>query len=459
MISAEKPVKVEKVTALDSIEALPRWGKEDLVDGIYGKYPLAALTDSKDPGRQLIELLKRDAKELQKQIEILTKKRDQLLAAVIPPAVWKEKQRIASELARVREERKALPAPQKVYAGTVHSGSGTFKGRGHVGGKPRPIYVLARGNVQEPTTVSSPGTVDFIPEVSARFQLPKEHAEGARRVALAEWLVRRDNPLTWRSIVNRIWLYHFGNGIVDSPNDFGRMGKLPSHPELLDWLAVEFRDGGQSIKDLHRLIVTSAAYRQVSTVENPRAEKLDGGNRFLWRMNRRKLEAEALRDSILLVAGRLDRTMYGPGFRDFVLEKPEHSPHYQYHKHDPDDVKTHRRSVYRFLVRSQPQPFMDTLDCADPSFSVDKRNETLTALQALAVWNNKFVVRMAEHFSRRLEEEKADLPSRVRRGFRLTCGREPSVEEAAALEEYALAHGLSAACRVLLNLNEFAFVD
>src|SRR5204863_5551971 len=134
----------------------------------------------------------------------------------------------------------------------------------------------------------------------AAFRLPPGHAEGRRRAALADWIAAPENPLTWRSIVNRVWQYHFGRGIVDSPNDFGRMGRLPTHPELLDWLAVEFRDGGGSLKALHRLLVTSAAYRQVS-LSDPAREKLDADNAYLWRMNRRRLEAEAVRDSVLAV--------------------------------------------------------------------------------------------------------------------------------------------------------------
>jgi len=284
--------------------------------------------------------------------------------------------------------------------------------------------------------------------------MPKAPAGGA----LAEWVTRPDNPLTWRSIVNRIWLYHFGSGIVDSPNDFGRMGQLPSHPELLDWLAAEFRDGGQSIKQLHRLMVTSAVYRQASR-GNADAEAVDGGNRSLWRMNPRKLEAEALRDGMLAIAGKLDSTMYGPGFRDFVIEKPEHSPHYQYDKFDVDDASSHRRSVYRFIVRSQPQPFLNTLDCADPALLVDKRNETLTALQALALLNNTFVLRMAEYFAERLEGECPAPAGQIARAYALALGRAPTAEEAEALGGYLAEHGLVATCRLILNLNEFTFVE
>src|SRR4030095_5199709 len=140
-----------------------------------------------------------------------------------------------------------------------------------------------------------------------------------------------------------------------------------------------------------------------------------GDNRLLWRMNRRKLEAEAIRDSVLAVSGQLDLTMSGPGFQDFIVEKPEHSPHYEYALHNPDDPKSHRRSIYRFIVRSQPQPFMTVLDCADPSMSVDKRNESISALQSLALLNNKLMVVMAQHFASRLEKEAPDLPGRIDR--------------------------------------------
>jgi len=139
---------------------------------------------------------------------------------------------------------------------------------------------------------------------------------------------------------------------VDTPNDFGRNGSAPSHPELLDWLAAEFRDRGGSLKALHRLIVTSETYRQASA-GNATAEQSDNGNVLLWRQNRRRLEAEALRDTILAASGKLDLTMGGSGWQDFVIERPEHSPHFRYELADPEDARTWRRSIYRFIVRSR----------------------------------------------------------------------------------------------------------
>jgi hypothetical protein len=355
------------------------------------------------------------------------------------------------------------PSSRLVYAGMVHHGSGSFVGTGTNGGKPREIRVLHRGDVTQPGKLVGPGAIAGIADLPGRFDLPHDHAEGDRRAALARWLSDARNPLTWRSIVNRVWLYHFGRGIADTPNDFGRMGRLPTHPELLDWLAIEFRDSGQSLKSLHRLIVTSATYRQSSNASDhpdfDAARTLDSGNQFYWRINRRKLEAEAVRDSILAVSGKLDRTLFGPSFKDFVIEKPEHSPHYKYELHDPEDPASHRRSVYRFLVRSQQQPFMAALDCADPSMAVDKRNETVTPLQALTLLNNQLTVSMARHFAARVENGGGDLPRQLETAFRLALARSPNDGELKTLVDYAKQHGLANACRLILNLNEFVFVD
>ena len=446
VISDGKLAGVEEVTSLDSIQALPRWGRADLIDGVYGTHPIAP--------EAVFSIALQSVEEREEKLAKIAALRQELIAELKDAGLFHKGASLTVRLEAAKKELAALPKPKMVYAGTIHRGGGTFKGTGHNGGKPRKITLLARGDVTKPGKEMVPGTLDYIPGAPSRFELPPEHHEGERRVALANWIAHEDNPLTWRAIVNRVWLYHFGRGIVDSPNDFGRMGQLPTHPELLDWLAVEFRDRGQSIKGLHRLIVNSATYRQ-SSQDDPAAAKIDGSNRFLWRMNRRKLEAEALRDTILLVSGKLDTKMYGPGFFDFVLEKTAHSPHYQYHKHEPDDPKSHRRSIYRFLVRSQPAPFMETLDCADPSLSVDKRNETLTALQALALLNNKFVVRMSEHFAAELTAEEDP----VARAIELALSRKATPGESQALREYSNQHGMAATCRIIFNLNEFAFVD
>jgi hypothetical protein len=176
-------------------------------------------------------------------------------------------------------------------------------------------------------------------------------------------------------------------------------------------------------------------------------------------MNRRKLDAEALRDSILMVAGALDFTMGGPGFRDFTIEKPEHSPHYNYAVSDAADPRTHRRSIYRFTVRSQPQPFMSALDCADPSISVDKRNESTGALQALALSNNPLIMTMSQQFARSVAARESSVAAQVSTAFREAIGRDATSGELQELVPFTEMHGLSNLCRLLMNLNEFAFVD
>lgn len=399
-------------------------------------------------------------------VELRTE-RARLLETLMKPEKRAELAEIVPELARLNQELKGFPTPEVVYAGTVHYGTGTFTGTGASGGKPRPIFVLARGQVTTPGREVEPGALSLLSFQAARFALPKDAPEGARRAALAHWLTDKQNPLTWRSIVNRVWQYHFGAGLVTTPNDFGRNGAAPSHPELLDWLAAEFRDSGGSLKKLHRLIVTSSTYKQISNpqpnnsqagIRNP--QSLDTGNALLWRQNRRKLEAEVVRDAVLAVTGKLDLTMGGPGWQDFVIEHPEHSPHYEYGLADPNDAKTWRRSIYRFIVRSQTQPWMTALDCADPSMRVDKRNESLSPLQALALLNNGFMLTQAQHFAARLERDKPkNLAGQIVRAHGLAFGRAPSAAEETKYLAFARAYGLVNLCRLLFNLNEFAFAD
>lgn len=423
------------VTALDSIEAPVRWRKSNLVDGNAPGLGGDRIGSEWDKIREAIR-------------------------AKATAAEAAEMETWLDEWHAIEREENAIRPTGNVYAGTVHTGSGAFRGTGPMG-TPREIFVLKRGDVKSPDP--SQRVVPAPPDLFREFRGTAEWSrrgmdfEGDRRAALATWLTDVRNPLTWRSIVNRVWQYHFGRGIVATPNDFGRMGQLPTHPELLDYLAVDFRDGGQSLKKLHKLIVTSATYRQSSN-RHPSHEAIDAGNAWLWRANRRKLEAEAVRDSALFAAGQLNLTMGGPAFQDFTIERPEHSPHYQYHQFDPNNPSAYRRSVYRFLVRSKPQPFMTVLDCADPSMLVDTRVETLSPLQALALFNNGFMLAMARHLAQRVEHS-GDNVAQVRAAFRLALAREPTKSESDALTAHARKHGLANACRVLLNLNEFVFVD
>ena len=323
--------------------------------------------------------------------------------------------------------------------------------------QPRKIHLLNRGDVKQPKEEMAAGTLEALAGNDATFHVSNPADEARRRAALAEWLTRPDNLLARRSIVNRVWHYHFGRGIVETPNDFGKMGARPTHPELLDWLAYWFLDHGESIKSLHRLIVTSSTYRQSSAPDKAK-EKLDADNRHLWRMNRSRLDAESVRDAVLAVSGRLDRAMYGPSVQQFAF-KDDHSPVYDYAKFDPDAPGANRRSVYRFIVRSVPDPLMDTLDCPDASLLSPKRNTTLTALQALSLLNNPFMTRQAEHLAERAAKEASDLRPQVAAAFELATSRPPTPVEAKTLTDYASRHGLPNACRVILNSNEFVFVD
>ena len=347
----------------------------------------------------------------------------------------------------------------------------------------RPVYQLLRGDVKRPAELMSAAAVPAVPGPSATFDLPDPGDEGARRAALARWITNPRNMLTRRSIVNRVWQYHFGRGLVDTPNDFGHMGAQPSHPELLDWLAFWFLDHGESLKELHHLIVTSATYRQVCdesagsrpviyaspkatdflahalrAEKNTRAQAMDADNRTLWRMNRARLDAECIRDAMLAVSGQLDPTMGGPSDRQFFF-KDDHSPVYDYTRFDVESKASHRRSIYRHLVRSVPDPFMDCLDSADPSQLVAKRNTTLTALQALATLNNPFVLSQCEHFAGRLRTISNDPNAQIEAAYRLALGRPPTAREKQSLVRHTQRHGLANACRVIFNSTEFVFVD
>ena len=328
--------------------------------------------------------------------------------------------------------------------------------------KPRPIHLLNRGDVKQPKQVVAPGALSAFAAQVPPISVAQDTNEGQRRTALATWITDGRNLLTRRSIVNRVWHYHFGRGIVDTPNDFGKMGSRPTHPDLLDYLAHRFQDDGESLKRLHRLILTSSTYRQSSAPDgapNRAKEKLDADNRLLWRQNRTRLDAESIRDAVLAVSGKLDRTMYGPSVRQFAF-KDDHSPVYDYAKYDPDTPGGNRRSIYRFIVRSVPDPLMDTLDCPDASLLAPKRNTTLTALQALSLLNNPFMTRHAEHLAARAEREHPnDLPAQTAAAFHLATARAPTPDELNTLTDYATRHGLANACRVILNSNEFVFVD
>jgi hypothetical protein len=391
---------------------------------------------------------------LEKLVEELTKLRGKLVDDRLDDTTRRERADLERDLQGLNAKLSSLPKQEMVYAAASQfSTQGSFAAPR----TPRPIHLLARGDVRSPKQLVAPAGVTCVQGPPSAFSLADSNDEGQRRAALARWLTDPRNALLRRSIVNRVWQYHFGQGLVDTPNDFGRMGSPPSHPELLEWLAGWFSEHGHSLKSLHRLLVTSAAYRQ-SSAGKPEYAKIDSGNRYLWRMNRQRLDAECIRDSVLAVAGKLDLTMGGPSAQQFYF-KDDHSPIYDYARFDVDDPRSFRRSIYRFLVRSVPDPFMECLDCADPSIMTPKRNTTLTSIQALALLNNPLATRQAEHFAQRLRTLCSDVPGQIEAAYLLALGRKPSEREATGMAAYAQEFGLANACRVIFNSNEFVFVD
>lgn len=331
-------------------------------------------------------------------------------------------------------------------------------------------HVLLRGDTRTMGEIVLPGALSSLRDWK-NFELPDTTDEALRRIKLAEWLSAPANPLTARVMVNRLWHYHFGGGIVETPNDFGFNGGRPSHPELIDWLAAELmqpetpvagsveamaKPRPWSLKHLQRLIVTSSAYRQAS-VSRPECVQADAGNRLIWRRSPQRLEAEAVRDAMLLATGELNPTVGGPGFRDFRM----YSFNSQFYEPlDPIGYEFNRRTVYRTWVRSGRSELLDVFDCPDPSTTAPKRAVTTTPLQALSLLNNSFVLRMSQKLAdRAVREAPQGLPQQVTRIYELAFARPPAADEAGLASQFVAQYGLPAYCRVILNSSEFMYVD
>lgn len=363
-----------------------------------------------------------------------------------PPARSPEdvarRNRALKRLGEVEQQIAAIPENPMVYAVR--------------GDKPDTVRVLRRGNPEAPGEEVGPGAISCLKGTDA-VAASAAMGDGERRAALARWMVRPENPLTRRVIVNRLWHHHFGAGIVDTPSDFGAGGGRPTHPELLDWLAGELLRQRWSLKAIHRIICSSEAYQRSSMVVDTAASAIDSGNRLLWRQNPRRLDAETLRDTTLAASGQLDPTPFGPGYRDFVYVEA-YAPIYRHV--DDDSPGLRRRSIYRFVVRTTPQPFLTTLDCPNPANLTPARIETTTALQSLALLNNPFMLRQSRHFAERMAREAGETPSaQVRRAFLVAFAREPSPGELKAALALLSAKGLPELCRMLFNASEFCHVD
>jgi Protein of unknown function (DUF1553)/Protein of unknown function (DUF1549) len=324
-------------------------------------------------------------------------------------------------------------------------------------------HLLLRGKASRPGAEVDPGMPAVLVSTQPRFPHPNG-VTSQRRLTLAHWIARADNPLTARVIVNRIWQFHFGEGLVRTPSDFGVMGDRPTHPELLDWLADWFVREGWSLKKLHRLILTSNTYR-MNKRWNPQYGSEDPENRLLWRMPYQRLDVEAIRDSMLAATGQLDRRMYGPSMYPEMPKEAlaSHS--------DPDKVwkpfderEASRRTIYAFVKRSLVVPMLEVMDLCDTTRTSARRAVTTVAPQALTLFNGDFVNRQADHLAKRLQREAGSDPARqIELAYLLTLSRPPTAAEQAEtltfLRQNPGPQALRQLCRVLFNLNEFVYPD
>lgn len=359
----------------------------------------------------------------------------------------------------------SIPPQQLVYA----AGSKVQAGNGAAAqavDKPQAIHLLNRGDITKPGREVGPGALSAIRSMPHRFEPLAEAGEAARRAALADWLVDHRNPLSWRSIANRVWAYHFGRGLCDTPSDFGKMGGVVTHPELLDWLACELRDGPESLKHIHRAIVTSATYRQ-SSQANDSALLADAENRYLWRQHRQRMDADSYRDAVMSASGALDRSMGGPSVQQFSTSPgAQLTPMVDYKKFDWRAQSAARRSIYRFVWRGIADPFMESLDFPDLGLLTPQRSQSSSALQALTLYNNEFVLvhsrLLAERVSSTVTESAAITSlsqAKVDEVFYRALQRAPTEAESQLLHPLVDEYGLALVCRIVFNSNEFLFLD
>lgn len=369
----------------------------------------------------------------------------ELLAKLTEPQQQQRRQ-LREELQRIQQDLTELEkaSKQKIYTAMTTLQTG-------------PSYVLKRGNVGDRGPEVTPAGLSAIRSLPATFALNANSLEPQRRQQLAEWITDRRNALFARVMVNRLWHYHFGAGLVENPSDLGFNGGLPSHPELLEWLAGELIRSNYSLKHMHRLIVTSATYQQ-SSQHREEAAKIDAHNRFLWRMNPRRLDAEMIRDTMLAVADTLVLEVGGKGYSDVNSYFFKGTQFYD--PIDPTGPQASRRTIYRAWARGGRNPWLDTFDCPDPSTTTPKRSQTTTPLQALSLMNHASVLRVADQFAERLQRDaKNDSPAAIRHAFSLAYGRAPTAAEIALCTAFAEKHGWSSLCRGLLNSSEFLYVD
>lgn len=345
-----------------------------------------------------------------------------------------------AEYLRLEEQRSTTEAARKQVPPLPLAYAGTFR-------QPEePVFLLTGGNVMQRQRPVAPASLSTVPVAS--FELPVDAPEASRRLELAQWITNRANPLTPRVIVNRLWHYHFGRGLVGTPSDFGFNGEKPTHPELLDHLAQRLLHHNWRLKPLHREILLSATYQQAST-HQPAAARVDAEARLLWRFPPQRLSAEALRDSMLAVAGVLRNEANGPSFRLYQYTVDNVATYFPLDRMGPE---TYRRSVYAESARSIRTELLSVFDCPDSALPEPRRVSTTSPLQALSLLNHSFTLDMAAELEKRLTTD------RVAQAFRLAYGRSPAAEEAAAAEQLIATHGFVAFARALFNSSEFLYV-
>ena len=336
-----------------------------------------------------------------------------------------------------------LPKPQRAFLGRFQQPD-------------RPSFLMVRGDPMNEGSEVAPGSLSTLSGLLEGFELAPDAPEAERRLTLARWIASDDNALAARVIVNRVWMHHFGQPFLRNPSDFGLNGGMPSHPELLDWLAhrlVHTHDW--QLKPLHREIVLSAAYRQ-SSAYREEAAQVDGDGKFLWRYPPRRLGAEELRDAILQASGNLDRRMGGPGFRLYRYTVDNVATYYPLEEFSPD---TYRRGVYHQHARSVKPELLGEFDCPETSLPSPKRITTTSPLQALTLLNNPFVLDQASSFAALVEAESAASGTGiVETAWKRAYLREPNAEESRSATAFVEHYGLDALGRAILNSNEFLYV-
>lgn len=412
-------------------------------DGVkHGERPIASAAETQAHEHRAKPLQARVQAEQQALQSIEAETRRLTLAQIpIPPAHHATQETARLRLETARKELAALPPLPVSYAGRRV--------------EPPTTHVLRRGDVRSPGEAVTPGALSALTALPPDLGLGTNAPEAQRRLRFADWLAHPKNPLPARVMANRIWHFHFGQGLVNTPNDFGASGSKPTHPELLDWLAATFVENGWSVKSLHRLILASATYRQ-SSQPREQALTLDADNLLLWRFPPRRLEAEALRDAVLAVSGQLNLRLGGPSFRPFdILQFPANA----YLPTDKPEPDHQRRTVYRMNVNSGKDPLLDAFDCPDPSVKTPRRGITTTPLQALGLMNGSFLQRNAAHLAQRAHQEAGPSPEpAIRHAYRLALGRFPTDPELSRALAATQNRSLTNLCWALLNATEFVYV-